>query len=283
MGQKVNPHGFRLGVTTDFTSRWFADDVKKGQRYRDYVEVLLERMGRKGVTPEGARRLVRGSTTAIGAIAVRRGDADALICGLDGRFDRHRQMIDQIIGRAEGVRELSTMSLLINAKGAYFLTDTYVSDNPTAEEVAEMTLLAAGQIARFGITPKVALLSSSNFGSRNCESSQKMRAAVDLLWKMAPDLQVDGEMHGDAALSEELRARVVSNSKLEGAANLLVFPSLEAANIALNVLKVMTDALHVGPILLGGAKPAHILTPSVTSRGVVNMSAFAAVEAQAAG
>ena len=252
-------------------------------RYRDYVDELLTCVGRKGVTPEGARRLVRGNTTAIGALAVRRGDADALICGLDGRFDRHRMMIEQVIGRAQGVRALSTMSLLINATGAYFLTDTYVTDDPTAEEVAEMTLLAAGQIARFGITPKVALLSSSNFGSRNCEGSKKMRAAAELLWKVAPDLAVDGEMHGDAALSEELRARVVSDSKLEGAANLLVFPSLEAANIALNLLKVMTDALHVGPILLGGAKPAHILTPSVTSRGVVNMSAFAAVEAQAVG
>ncbi len=212
---------------------------------------------------------------------MRRGDADALICGLDGRFDRHRQLIDQIIGRVDGVRALSTMSLLINTKGAYFLTDTYVTDNPSAEEIAEMTLLAAGQIARFGITPRVALLASSNFGSRNCESSKKMREAVQLLWEMAPDLEVDGEMHGDVALSEELRARVIENSKLQGVANLLIFPTLEAANTALNLLKIMTDALHVGPILLGGARPAHILTPSVTSRGVVNMSTFAAVEAQA--
>ncbi|WP_321342529.1 NADP-dependent malic enzyme [Breoghania sp.] len=277
LASRCERFGLRVRPGTDFDFINPEDDP----RYRDYVEELLLRTGRKGVTPEGARRIIRANNTAIGAVAVRRGDADALICGLEGRFDRHRLMLDQVIGRAPGVHELSTMSLLINSKGAHFLSDTYVSDNPSAEDVAAMTLLAAGQIARFGITPKVALLSSSNFGSRSCESSTKMRAAVELLWKLAPDLEVEGEMHGDAALSPELRARVVSDSKLTEAANLLVFPTLDAANIALNLLKVMTDALHVGPILLGLAKPAHILTPSVTTRGIVNMSAFAAVEAQA--
>jgi malate dehydrogenase (oxaloacetate-decarboxylating)(NADP+) len=172
------------------------------------------------------------------------------------------------------------MSLLISSGATTFLTDTYVNENPTAEEIAEVTRLAADHIRRFGITPKAALLSHSNFGSRDNVSSAKMRRATELLWETAPDLEVDGEMHGDSALSETLRARVMPKSKLTGEANLLVFPNLDAANITMNVVKVMTDALHVGPILLGAAKPAHILTPSVTSRGIVNMTALAAVEAQ---
>lgn len=253
---------------------------EEDSRFREYVDLLLECLGRHGVTPDGARRIVRGNSTVIGALAVKRGDADVLICGLDGRFSRHLQNIRGIIGKAPGVHDLSTMSLLINSKGAYFLTDTYVTEEPSSTEIAEMTQLAARHIRRFGIEPKVALLSHSNFGSRDSTSALKMREAVEMLWEMAPELEVDGEMHGDAAISEQLRAQVNPKSKLEGRANLWVFPSLDASNIALNLLKVMTDALHVGPILLGAAKPAHILTPSVTSRGVVNMSAFASVEAQ---
>jgi malate dehydrogenase (oxaloacetate-decarboxylating)(NADP+) len=161
-----------------------------------------------------------------------------------------------------------------------FLTDTYVSVDPSAEEVAETTLLAAAHIERFGLEPRAALLSHSNFGSADTASARKMRAALDILSRQAPRLEVDGEMHGDAALSEDLRRRLMPASRLSGEANLLVFPSLDAANIALNLVKVMSDALHVGPILLGSALPAHILTPSVTSRGVVNMTALAVVEAQ---
>ncbi len=248
-------------------------------RYRDYVDTLQELIGRKGVTPEAARTMVRGNSTVIGALALQRGEADALICGLEGRFSKHLRDVRNIIGTAEGVRDFSTLSLLINSRGATFFTDTYVTVDPSAEEIAEMTMLAAREIARFGITAKAALLSSSNFGSRDTIASKKMRQALEIIWKEAPDLEVDGEMHGDAALSEIMRKRVIPNSKLSGEANLLVFPSLDAANIALNLIKVMTDALHVGPILLGTSRPAHILTPSVTSRGVVNMSALAAVEA----
>ncbi|NRG19754.1 NADP-dependent malic enzyme [Rhizobiales bacterium] len=252
-------------------------------RYRDYVDTLSELVGRKGVTPEAARTMVRSNNTVIGALAVHRGEADALICGLEGRFSKHLRDVRNIIGCAEGVKDFSALSLLINSTGATFFTDTYVTIDPTAEEIAEMTCLAAKEIRRFGITPKAALLSSSNFGSRDSVQASKMRDALKLIWKRAPGLEVDGEMHGDAALSEAMRKRVMPNSKLEGEANLLVFPTLDAANIALNLVKVMTDSLHVGPILLGTAKPAHILTPSVTSRGVVNMSAFAAVEAQMRG
>ncbi|HEX9904063.1 MAG TPA: NADP-dependent malic enzyme [Propylenella sp.] len=249
-------------------------------RYRDYVDDYFALVGRQGVTPEAARTAVRTNTTVIGALAVRRGEADALICGLDGRFDRHFRDIRQIIGKAERVQDFSTLSLLIASRGAVFLTDTYVSADPSAEAIAEMTRLAAHHIQRFGIAPKAALLSHSNFGSRDSDSARKMRAALDILARTAPDLEVEGEMHGDAALSEELRQRLMPASRLTGVANLLVFPTLDAANIALNLLKVMTDALHVGPILLGSAMPAHILTPSVTSRGVINMTALAAVEAQ---
>ncbi|NVK34856.1 MAG: NADP-dependent malic enzyme, partial [Rhodobacteraceae bacterium] len=249
-------------------------------RYRDYVDEYLSCMGRKGMPPNAARTVVRTNATVIAALAVRRGDADAMICGLEGRFIKHLRDIRHLIGVAEGVKDLSAMSLLINSGGARFLSDTYVTENPTADELAEMAMLAATEIRRFGIEPKAALLSMSNFGSRETESSRKMRSALDILWKRCPELEVDGEMHGDAALSEEQRETVMPNSRLKGEANLLLFPSLDAANIALNLLKVSTSALHVGPILLGAAKPAHILTPSVTSRGIVNMCALASVEAQ---
>ncbi|MEP4768981.1 MAG: NADP-dependent malic enzyme [Roseibium sp.] len=249
-------------------------------RYREYADEYLECVGRKGMPPTAARTVVRTNATVISAIAVRRGDADAVICGLEGRFTKHLRDIKQVIGICETARDLSAMSLLINSRGAMFLSDTFVTEDPTAEEISEMATLAAEEIRRFGIEPKIALLSMSNFGSRDTVSSRKMRAALDLIWQRYPDLEADGEMHGDSALSVALRERVMPNSKLTGEANLLLFPNLDAANIAHNLLKVATQALHVGPILLGTAKPAHILTPSVTSRGVVNMSALATVEAQ---
>ncbi|WP_346899595.1 NADP-dependent malic enzyme [uncultured Roseibium sp.] len=249
-------------------------------RYRDYVDEYFSCVGRKGLPPDAARTIVRTNSTVISALAVRRGDADAVVCGLEGRFIRHLRDIRQIIGMRDGVRDLSALSLLISSRGAVFLSDTFVSEDPDAEELAEMAQLAAEEIHRFGIEPKAALLSLSNFGSRDTASSRKMREALEILWQSHPDLEVDGEMHGDAALNELLRERVMPNGKLKGEANLLLFPNLDAANIALNLLKVSTEALHVGPILLGTAKPAHILTPSVTSRGVVNMSALACVEAQ---
>jgi len=208
-----------------------------------------------------------------------RGEADAMVCGQEGRFDRHLRNVELIIGRRDGVTDMSALSMLISQRGVTFFTDTYVSVDPSAEEIAEMTTLAAAEIRRFGIEPKAALLSHSNFGSRDSASALKMRKAAALLRTAAPDLVADGEMHGDSALSETLRQRVYPHSTLTGEANLLVFPNLDAANIALNTIKAMTDALHVGPILLGTALPAHILTPSVTSRGVVNMTALAVVEA----
>ena len=250
-------------------------------RYRDYVATLTERAGRRGITPDAARTLVRTSTTAIAAIAVVRGDADAMICGLEGRFQSKLRLIRDIIGLAPGVSDLSSMTLLITQKGNYFLADTHVRHNPTAEELADMTVLCAQHVERFGITPKVALVSHSDFGEADTPTSLKMRQALRLIREAAPGLEVDGEMQGDTALSAVVRARKLASSRLTGEANLLVMPNLDAANVAYQFIKVLADALPIGPILLGPARPAHILTSSVTARGVVNMTAVAAVEAQA--
>ncbi|MBP0439750.1 NADP-dependent malic enzyme [Tianweitania sediminis] len=270
-------YGLKIRPGVDFEVINPEDDP----RYRDYVDTLLARAGRRGVTHEGARTLVRTDTTAISAIALVRGDADAMICGLTSRFERHLRNVRIIIGPNENNtdRDLSALSMLISQRGVTFFTDTYVTEEPTAAEIAQMTILAAEEIRRFGIQPKAALLSHSEFGSRDTTSSLKMREAAALLHSLAPDLECDGEMHGDSALSEQLRQRSYPHSTLKGEANLLVFPNLDSANIALNTIKMMTDALHVGPILLGIAKPAHILTPSVTSRGIVNMTALSVVEA----
>jgi len=248
-------------------------------RYRDYVDTYLKLTGRKGVTPDRAKTIVRTLTTVIAAISIHRGDADAMICGVEGRFDRHLGHIRDIIGLAPGVRDFSTVNLVIMSKGAYFLADTYVSPDPSAEELVEMTILAADQVRSFGLEPKVALLSHSNFGSSMTPSAQKVREALALLHEQAPELEVEGEMHGDAALDETLRMRIFPQSRLQGEANVLIMPNLDAANISYQLIKTLGDGLSVGPILIGPARPAHILTPSVTARGVVNMTALAVVEA----
>jgi malate dehydrogenase (oxaloacetate-decarboxylating)(NADP+) len=272
---RLQRHGLRIRPGADFDLVNPEDDP----RYRDYVDLLIRIAGRRGVTQEAARTMVRTNNTVIAALALIRGEADAMICGLEGRFERHLRNVDLIVGHRPGVRDLSALSMLIMQRGVTFFTDTYVSVEPSAEEIAEMTVLAAAEIRRFGIEPKAALLSLSNFGSRDTPSTLKMRKAASLIAELAPELEADGEMHGDSALSEMLRQRVYPHSRLKGEANLLVFPDLDAANIALTTIKQLTDALHVGPILLGAARPAHILTPSVTSRGVVNMTALSVVEA----
>jgi len=274
---RLRRYGLKIKPGVDFELINPEDDP----RYRDYVDLLIARAGRRGVTQEAARTMVRTDTTVIASIALQRGDADAMICGLEGRFERHLRNVSLIIGPRDDVtdRDLSALSMLISQRGVFFFTDTYVTVDPTAAEIAEMTVLAAEEISRFGIEPKAALLSHSNFGSRDSASARKMREAVEIIHRIAPKLQCDGEMHGDSALSEMLRNRVFPHSRISGEANLFVFPNLDAANITLNTVKQMMDALHVGPILLGTAKPAHILTPSVTSRGVVNMTALAVVEA----
>lgn len=272
---RLKRYGLRIRPLQDFDVINPEDDP----RFREYVDLYLQLVGRRGVIPEAARTIVRTNTTVIGALALKRGEADALICGLEGRYEKHLRDVRQIIGKRPNVRDFSALSLMISQRGATFFADTYVTLNPTAEDIAEATVLAAEEIKRFGITPRAALVSHSNFGSRESESATKMRNALQLVREAAPDLEVDGEMHGESAISEELRRRVMPHTTLHDEANLLIFPNLDAANITLGVVKSMTDGLHVGPILLGTAMPAHILAPSVTSRGVVNMAALAVVEA----
>ncbi|TDK36679.1 NADP-dependent malic enzyme [Rhizobium deserti] len=272
---RLKRFGIRIRPNVDFAVVNPEDDP----RYRDYVDDYFALVGRNGINPEAARTIVRTNNTVIGALSVKRGEADALICGAEGRFDRHLRDINQIIGKRKGVCAFSSLSLIISQRGAVFFTDTFVNYNPTAQEVAEITVLAAEEIRRFGIAPKAALICHSNFGSRNSESATKMREALSLVRKRAPDLEVDGEMQAGSALSEMLRKRAMPDSSLTGEANLLIFPNLDAANISLGIARTMMDALHVGPILLGAALPAHILSPSVSSRGVVNLAALAVVEA----
>ncbi|MBB4064591.1 NADP-dependent malic enzyme [Gellertiella hungarica] len=272
---RLKRYGLRIRPNVDFE----VVNPQGDPRYRDYVDDYLALVGRRGVIPEAARTIVRTNTTVIGALAVRRGEADALICGLEGRYEKHLRDVRQIIGKREGVLDFAGLSLLVSQRGATFMTDTYVTFQPSAQEIASMTVLAAAAVRRFGITPKAALVSHSNFGSRDSESARKMREALQLVREQAPELEVDGEMHGESAISEMLRQKVMPATTLSGEANLLVFPNLDAANITMGVVRAMTDGLHVGPILLGTALPAHILAPSVTSRGVVNMAALAVVEA----
>jgi malate dehydrogenase (oxaloacetate-decarboxylating)(NADP+) len=252
-------------------------------RYREYVATYLEAAGRRGITPDAARTLVRTNNTVIAALALRRGDVDAMLCGLEGRFSSRLRYIKDIIGLLPGIADFAAMSLMITNRGAYFLTDTHVRWDPSGEEIAEMALLCADHVRRFGIEPKIALLSHSDFGSDDSPSARKMRRALAMLRERAPELEVDGEMQADTALSETIRQRVMPNSQLRGEANVLIMPSLDAANIAYQFSKILADALPVGPILIGAAKPAHVLTPSVTARGIVNMTAVAVAEAQAAG
>jgi malate dehydrogenase (oxaloacetate-decarboxylating)(NADP+) len=272
----------RLGLRLDPDQDVELCNPEDDPRYDAHVADYQERMGRRGITPEGARLIVRTRATVIGAIMVARGEADALIAGPTGRFQDHLRHIHEVIGLRPDAHDSSTVHALILEHGLLFMADTYVSVDPPAEEVAETTMMAAETMRRFGIEPKVALLSHSNFGSLETASALKMRQALALLRERAPDLEVDGEMHADAALSAAIRARILPGSRLSGEANLLVFPDLDAANIAFNLLKAVTGSVSVGPILVGPARPAHVLTPSVTTRGIVNLAALAAVDAQVA-
>jgi malate dehydrogenase (oxaloacetate-decarboxylating)(NADP+) len=219
--------------------------------------------------------VVRAGSTVVAGLLLRRGDADAMLCGTVGRYHTHLRHVSQVIGRQGGVRGFATLSGIILPQGPLFMTDTNVSYDPSAEHLAEITLLSCDQLRRFGIEPKVALLSHSNFGAEESPSASKMREVLAILNTWAPQLEVEGEMHSDAALSPFIREEIFPNSRLKGQANLLVMPGLDAANIAFNMLKVATDAVVLGPILLGAAKSVHVVTPSITVRGLLNMSAIA--------
>ena len=255
-------------------------DPSDDPRYDQYWRAYHQLMERRGVTEPTARNLVRTSPTLIAALAVRLGDADAMVAGAYGRFRTHFNHVRDVIGTREGVRNMAGLSLLVMPTRSLFIADTYVNDDPDPETLVDITLLAADEVLRFGIQPKVALLSHSSFGSSDHPSARKMAAAVKILHQRAPALEVEGEMHGDAALDPDIRHTAFPRSRLKEAANLVVCPSLDAANIAFNLLKQAADGLHIGPMLLGTAMPAHVLTPSVTARGILNMTALAAVEAQ---
>jgi malate dehydrogenase (oxaloacetate-decarboxylating)(NADP+) len=251
-------------------------------RFRQYWETYHRLMGRHGVTPEAAKTAVRRSNTLIASLMVHLGDADALLCGLVGRFDGHLEHIRDIIGLREGATSLATVNALMLDQQTLFIADTYINEAPDAEQLADIAHMAAQEVQRFGLPPKVAFLSHSNYGSSNRPSALKMRAARDLFAQKAPHIECDGEMHGDAALSQDIRNQSLLESSLQGSANVLVCPNLDAANILFNVLK--TSSAHgttIGPILLGAAASAHVLTPSSTVRRVVNMTALAAANASA--
>jgi len=277
--QRLERLGLRVRPGTEFE----LVNPESDPRYRDYWTTYHELAERKGVSPEGARLEMRRRNTLIGATMIHKGEADAMLCGTFGNHAEHLHFVDQVIGLRAGVRHYAAMNALILPGRTVFICDTYVTEDPDADHIAEMTLLAAEEIRRFGLVPKVALLSASSFGSlARSPSAAKMRRALELINERAPELEIEGEMHGDAALSEEIRLRVFPRSRLRGEANLLIMPTLDAANIAFNLLKTAAGGgVTIGPILLGAARPVHILTPSASVRRVVNMTALAVADANA--
>ncbi len=263
--------GLRMRPDVDFDIFDQESDPRVAEMTKEY-QALVER---RGVSPSHARRIVRAGSTVIAGLLLRRGDADAMICGAVGRYQTQLRHVSQVIGKRKDVHGLAALSGIILPTGPLFMTDTYVNYDPDPDRLAEITLLAAEEVRRFGIIPKVALLSHSNFGSEDTASARKMRDVLAILAERAPDLEVEGEMHADSALSPFIREEIFPNSNLTGAANLLIMPCLDAANISFNLLKVVSGAVVLGPMLLGAAKAVHIVTPSITVRGLLNMSAIA--------
>jgi malate dehydrogenase (oxaloacetate-decarboxylating)(NADP+) len=276
--QRIERLGLRVRAGRDFV----LTNPELDPRYRDYWKAYHRLTERKGVSPEYARVEMRRRNTLIGAMMMRKGEADGMLCGTFGTHSLHLHYIEQVIGLRPGVKHYAAMNALILPNRTVFICDTYVTPDPDAEHIAEMTILGAEEIRRFGVAPKVALLSASNFGSVDLPSARKMQQALAILAERAPELEVEGEMHGDTALSDEIRQKVFPHSRLRGEANLLVMPTLDAANISFNLLKVASsENVTIGPILLGAARPVHILTPSATVRRIVNMTALIVADANA--
>ena len=276
INRRIEKLGLRLKENVDFE----VINPHQDGRYKEFCNEYHKIVGRKGVSKEAARTIIRTNTTVIAAMSVKLGYQDAMICGTYGRFDFHIRHIIDIIGRKNEIQKISTLSVLILAQQTLFITDAFMDIDPTMEQIVETTLAAAKQIELFGIKPKVALLSHSNFGSSKAPSAVKMGKAVKILRERAPDLEVDGEMHADAALNESLRDGMIRDCALSGAANLLIFPTLDSANSALGLVKSIERGLLVGPILLGAGLPAHVVTPGVSARGILNMTAIAVKDAQ---
>lgn len=278
--RRIEEAGLRIREGEDFEVVHSDNCAFFDAHYEEFWTTYHRIMERKGVSPDYARREVRRRNTLYGALMVRLGYADGLICGTFGRHETHREYVQNVIGTRADQDRYYAMNLLMLPERTVFIGDTYVNYDPSAEQLADMTLLAAEEIRNFGITPKVALLSHSTFGTEDTPTSLKMRDVLAQLSQRAPELEVEGEMHGDAALDEHIRLKAFPNSRLKGQANLLVMPTLDAANISFNLLKVAAgDNLTVGPILLGAAKPVNILTPTATVRRIVNMTALTVVDA----
>jgi malate dehydrogenase (oxaloacetate-decarboxylating)(NADP+) len=274
--QRIERYGLRLRPEIDFD----IINPERDERYRSYWETFLSMTRRKGVTEQWAKLEMRRRHTLIGSMAIHKGDADGMICGTYGNTDLHLHYIDMILGKRPGVNTYAAMNALVLQDRQMVLVDTHVNENPTAEQIAEITIMAADEMKRFGLHPRAALLSHSNFGSSNSESAVKMRNALAIIRERAPDLEVDGEMHGDTALDAHLLKSTMPDTVLKGDANLLVMPNIDAANIAYNLLKVTAGGgIAIGPVLLGCARAVHILTPSATVRRIVNMTALAVVDA----
>ena len=273
---RIDRLGLRIQPGVDFEVTNINDDP----RFAEYWQLYHSIMERRGVSPAAAKAIVRSRSTVIAALMVKRGEADAMLCGVVGRYHKKLAYVVSILGRDVGVKSSSALSAVLNDKGVFFFTDTHVQVDPTAEQIASSALQAAFRLKLFGIEPKVALVSHSNFGSHESPSATKLQAALAIIREKAPQLEVEGEMQVDAALNEDVRQRLFPHSRLKGRANLLVFPNLDAANTAYNLVRNLSDAVGLGPILMGVSAPAHILTPAATVRRVVNMTAVAAVEAQ---
>ena len=276
IASRIERAGLRLKPGVDFE----VVNPEEDSRFRACWEEYHRIMKRDGVSVEAAKAAVRRSTTLIATMLLKLGHADAMLCGLHGRYDTHFEYVKSVIGQKPGAKVFATMNALMLEEHNLFITDTFINAQPTAEELAEIALMAADEVRRFGLPPKVAFLSHSMFGTSHRPSAKRVRAARDLFVERAPEIECDGEMHGDAALSEAIRRNILPDSSLNGAANLLVLPNIDAANILFNVLKVTAGkGVTVGPILLGSAAPVHILTPSASMRRVVNMTALAVADA----
>ena len=268
----------QLGIELEIGKDFELTDPQDDARYRDYWEFYHSVMHRRGVSVAAAQTVMRTNATAIAACMVAKGDADAMICGTEGRFDRHLQHIIEVIGADCSDEKISSLAVLLLPQGPLFISDAYIEVDPTAEQIVQTTLASARRIRDFGIKPKVALLSHSNFGSSRAGVAKKMRDATTMLRDLAPDLEVDGEMHADAAMNAGIRSALNRHSTLVDSANLLIMPNLDAANIAVELIRSINDVLMIGPILSGTSTTAHIVTPSSTAKGIFNMSAIAAAD-----
>ncbi|MEO1249866.1 MAG: phosphate acyltransferase, partial [Pseudomonadota bacterium] len=257
-------------------------DPQDDPRFNDYAATYHELMGRKGASVERSKTVVRTSTSAIAALMVHKHEADSLICGTVGPYVVNLGIVTDIVGLQPGITTPAAMSALILPEGPLFLADTFVTEDPTADQIVSIVEMAAEEVARFGITPKAALVSHSNFGTRRAGSATKLSTALTAIRQRCPELEIDGEMHADAAMIQAVRDRALPDSTLKGRANLLIFPSLTSANIAFNLVKSITAAVSIGPILMGAARPVHVVSPAISVRGLVNMTALASVDAQVA-